>query len=133
GVKEISGGAEYLREKRKSLGPWTVSQKSTMFAFGVTVALWVLPGIVYLFTGADSPLYKNLKNPLNEGVVAIIGAVLLFLLPGDRGGRAITWKEAVHIDWGVILLYGGGFALGSLADKTGLAEAIGTGLCDYLP
>lgn len=133
GVKEISGGARYLREKRKSLGPWTVSQKSTMFAFGATVSLWVLPGVVYLFTGADGPLYKSLKSPLNEGVVAVLGAVLLFLLPGDRDGRAITWKEAAHIDWGVILLYGGGFALGALADETGLAEAIGKALCYYLP
>lgn len=133
GVKAISGGAEFLRERRRSLGPWTVSQKSTMLAFGFTVALWVLPGIIYLFTGAESKLYQSLKNPLNEGVVAIIGAVLLFLLPGDREGRAIDWKHAAHIDWGIVLLYGGGFALGSLADKTGLAAAIGEGLCYYLP
>jgi len=133
GVGEISGGAALLRERRKSLGAWTTSQKSTMLAFGVTVSLWIFPGVVILFTGAESELYKGLKNPLNEGVVAIIGAVLLFLLPGDRDGRAINWKEASQIDWGIVLLYGGGFALGSLADQTGLARAIGEGLCFYLP
>jgi sodium-dependent dicarboxylate transporter 2/3/5 len=133
GVKEISGGAEYLREKRKSLGPWTVSQKSTMFAFAVTVVLWIVPGLVGLVAGVESEWYGRLKNPLNEGVVALLGAVLLFLLPGDCDGRAIDWKHAVHIDWGVIFLYGGGFALGKMADETGLAAAVGEGLCNYLP
>jgi sodium-dependent dicarboxylate transporter 2/3/5 len=133
GVTEISGGAAFLRERRRSLGPWTVSQKSTVFAFAVTVVLWILPGIVYLLYGNDDPFYKSLKNPLNEGVVALLGAVLLFLLPGDRDGRAINWKEASQIDWGIVLLYGGGFALGALAEKTGLARGIGEGLCHYLP
>lgn len=133
GVPEVSGGAEFLRERRRSLGPWTVSQKSTMFAFAVTVFLWVLPGIVFLIFGGESAQYKSLKNPLNEGVVALIGAVLLFLLPGNCNGRAIDWKEASKIDWGIIFLYGGGFALGSLAEKTGLARGIGEGLCHYLP
>jgi solute carrier family 13 (sodium-dependent dicarboxylate transporter), member 2/3/5 len=58
----------------------------------------------------------------------------LFVLPGDESGeRAITWTEAVKIDWGVILLYGGGFALGVLSFQTGLAEAVGRGLTSLLP
>jgi mono/diheme cytochrome c family protein len=48
------------------------------------------------------------------------------VLPGDRrpdGGRprALAWREAAGIDWGIILLYGGGMALGDLAFTTGLA------------
>jgi solute carrier family 13 (sodium-dependent dicarboxylate transporter), member 2/3/5 len=39
----------------------------------------------------------------------------------------------VKIDWGVILLYGGGFALGELSGSTGLAEAVGLGLTSWLP
>ncbi|HEU5305296.1 MAG TPA: SLC13 family permease, partial [Gemmatimonadales bacterium] len=53
-------------------------------------------------------------------------------LPGN-GGRAITWEQAVQIDWGVVLLYGGGFALGVLSFETGLAEALGRGLTGLLP
>ncbi len=133
GVKEIRGGSEMLQTRHRELGPWTTSQKSTLFAFGITVFLWVLPGIVYLVVGQEHAFYKALKNPLNEGVVAIVGAILLFLLPGDRDGRAINWDEAKEIDWGIVLLYGGGFALGSLADKTGLAAALGQGLEALLP
>jgi sodium-dependent dicarboxylate transporter 2/3/5 len=65
-------------------------------------------------------------------VAAVLGATALFLLPG-KAGRAITWREAVEIDWGVVLLYGGGFALGVLSFQTGLAEALGRGLTSLLP
>jgi sodium-dependent dicarboxylate transporter 2/3/5 len=74
-----------------------------------------------------------MKETLHEGVVALVGALLLFFLPGDRNGRAITWNEAVQIDWGVVLLYGGGFALGILSERTGLAKAVGEGLTGLLP
>jgi sodium-dependent dicarboxylate transporter 2/3/5 len=39
----------------------------------------------------------------------------------------------VRIDWGIVLLFGGGLALGELAFSTGLAEAMGRGLTTYLP
>src|SRR5688500_6633514 len=68
-----------------------------------------------------------------EGVAALIGAILLFVLPGDRDGKAITWREAAKIDWGIVLLYGGGFALGVLSFQTGLAETMGRGLIGFLP
>jgi sodium-dependent dicarboxylate transporter 2/3/5 len=68
-----------------------------------------------------------------EGVAALIGATLLFILPGNQNGKAITWREAAKIDWGIVLLYGGGFALGVLSFQTGLAETMGRGLIEFLP
>ena len=65
--------------------------------------------------------------------LAVLQAKKLFLLPGDGGQRAITWPEAVKIDWGVVLLYGGGFTLGVLSFQTGLAEALGQGITGFLP
>jgi sodium-dependent dicarboxylate transporter 2/3/5 len=40
----------------------------------------------------------------------------------------LNWNEAVWIDWGTILLFGSGIALGTLLSETGLAETIGEGL-----
>lgn len=133
GVPALPGGAEAVRAGRAALGPWTTGQRSTCFAFGVTVALWVLPGALALALGDRHPTTLAFAARLPEGVVGLLGGVLLFLLPGNEGTRAITWREAVRIDWGVVLLYGGGFALGTLAFKTGLAEAIGRGATGLLP
>lgn len=134
GVNEIEGSAEMLDREHNKLGPWTRGQRSVVIAFTVTVLIWVVPGIIALFAGEQSITYKTLNTRIPEAVGAVIGALLLFLLPGnEKGSRAISWDDAVKIDWGVIFLYGGGFALGVLSFQTGLAEAVGRGLTDLLP
>jgi solute carrier family 13 (sodium-dependent dicarboxylate transporter), member 2/3/5 len=133
GVEEVRGGDGPLKREAEAVGPWTTGQRSTVAACAVVVLLWVVPGLLALAIGEDSRLYRFLHLSFPEGVVALIAAGLLFLLPGDRGGRALTWDEAARIDWGTILLFGGGFALGVLSFQTGLAEALGRGLTSLLP
>jgi sodium-dependent dicarboxylate transporter 2/3/5 len=132
GVRELPAGAALIRQEREQLGPWTAGQRSVALAFGLTVALWVLPGVAALVWGEHSSIYLTLSRRMPEGVVALMGASVLFVLPG-KDGPAITWREATEIDWGVVLLYGGGFALGVLSFQTGLAEAMGRGLTGLLP
>lgn len=139
GVPRIEGMSRLVADQRRQLGVWTVAQRSTALAFAVTVALWVTPGLLALSLGAKHPLCQWFRGHIPEGVAAILGAILLFVLPGNRAAgdrrrpRVLTWQQAAGIDWGIILLYGGGMALGSLAFQTGLAEAIGTGLTSWLP
>lgn len=133
GVRRIEGCQEMLEREKRALGPWTKGQLSTLVAFLVTVTLWITPGLVALTLGQKSPQYEFTNYVMPESVAAILGAALLFLLPGERDGRAITWKEAADIDWGVILLYGGGVALGKLSEQTGLADVVGNGLTQLLP
>ena len=132
GVGKLPAGAQLIREERARLGSWTRGQRSVALAFGVTIVLWIVPGIVALVAGERSAAYLALNRNMPEGVAALLGAMLLFVLPGD-GRSAITWDEAVQIDWGVVLLYGGGFALGVLSFDTGLAEAMGRALTGLLP
>jgi sodium-dependent dicarboxylate transporter 2/3/5 len=134
GVRELTGSRETIAAERARLGGWTRGQRSAALAFGLTVLLWVVPGIVAVVAGDTSPVYQAVSRRMPEGVAALAGAILLFLLPGDAPGeRAITWEEAARIDWGIVLLYGGGFALGVLAFQTGLAESVGRGLTGLLP
>ena len=134
GVKEIPGSAEMIARERAELGGWTRAQKSTVIAFGTAVFLWIFAGVVALVAGDTSPIYKTISSRVPEAVGALAGAMLLFLLPGNaKGEKAITWSEAQKIDWGVVLLYGGGFALGVLSFQTGLAESIGKNLTMLLP
>ena len=130
GIHESAGMLEREHEKR---GKWSTGEKSTVFAFCFTVFLWIFPGALAIAFGDNSPEYKTFTARLPEGVAALAGASLLFLLPGNQQGKAITWREAAKIDWGIVLLYGGGFALGVLSFKTGLAESMGTSLLGLLP
>ena len=137
GVERLEGVGRYVAAERKRLGGWTVGQKSVATAFAITVTLWILPGIALLGLGPSHPLCVWLGKRLPEGVAALIGAILLFLLPGDPGEdgqrrRALEWREA-RIDWDIVLLYGGGLALGELCFSTGLAGAIGRSITGWIP
>lgn len=135
GVDRLEGVAEFVTSQRAGLGPWTTAQKSTALAFAVTVVLWVLPGVVLAARGPSDPAAVLLKQRLPEGVAALVGAILLFLLPGGGPGerrRALLWTEA-RIDWGIVLLYGGGMALGTLCFSTGLAAALGGSIQGLVP
>lgn len=133
GVREIEGAHAALAHEKARLGRWTTGQRSTATAFLVTVGLWIGPGVVALIAGEGSDTYQFIQKSMPEGAAALLGAGLLFLLPGNGGGRAITWNEASRIDWGVVLLYGGGVALGELASKTGLAAAVGQAVTLLVP
>ncbi len=82
----------------------------------------------------DSDAYTQVGEAANEGIVAIVAAAALFVLPVDWARRKFTlnWNQATQIDWGTILLFGGGLVLGSLLSETGLAEVVGESIFDSL-
>jgi sodium-dependent dicarboxylate transporter 2/3/5 len=86
-----------------------------------------------LILGAESRLVERLQTTLPESVVALLAAGLLFILPTDWSERRFTlsWHEAVRIDWGTLLLFGGGLALGGAMFRTGLAEVLGRELVSF--
>ncbi len=133
GAGAIVGSREHLLRQKLELGPLTRGQRSVLLVFGLTTALWVLPGIVAVAWGEGSAAYKSIQRALSEGVVSLLGASLLFMLPGEKGRRALAWEEAVKIEWGVVLLYGGGLALGVLAHQSGLSDAAGRWFTRHLP
>jgi solute carrier family 13 (sodium-dependent dicarboxylate transporter), member 2/3/5 len=93
-----------------------------------------LPGAVAVIEGPESPTYKWLNAHLPEAIVAILGATLLFALPVNWSAQEFTlsWREARRVDWGTLLLFGGGLALGDLMFSTGLAQWVGEGLAHTL-
>jgi sodium-dependent dicarboxylate transporter 2/3/5 len=134
GPGEIRGVDKVLAERARELGPMRRGERNALIAFGVTVVLWVGPGLLPLVLGAENDFARQVARILPESVAALIGAVLLFFLPvSDTQRSTLTWKEAAQIDWGTLLLFGGGLALGTLAGSTGLAEAIGRGVTNVFP
>ena len=128
-IKRISGVAEYVEQERRAMGSLSRAEKNTLIAFIVTVSFWILPGIVALVAGGDSDAYTTVSTRLDEGVVAVLGASLLFMLPTDWPKREFTlnWSDAARIDWGTIVLFGSGVIFGTLLADSGLAETIGKG------
>jgi sodium-dependent dicarboxylate transporter 2/3/5 len=131
--KVMHGAAEFVKSKKKQLGKMSRGEKNILFAFSVTVGLWVLPGILTVILDKTHVLPKWYETRFPEAVTALVGASLLFLLPVNYKKREFTsdWKNAAKIDWGTILLFGGGLSFGSLMFNTGLANALGKGIMDF--
>ena len=87
----------------------------------VPVAWIAVPLVSDYVLGMDEPF-------LSDAGIAMIVAVLLFLLPGgaEPGVRLLDWPSAVKLPWGVLLLFGGGLALSAQFSESGLSEWLGS-------
>jgi len=119
-----------IRAERDALGAMSRAEKNVLVAFAITVTLWVTPGLLAVALGPDAPLAATVQKHLPEPVSALIGATLLFLLPvsWERREMTIDWRDVARIDWGTLVLFGGGLALGGAMFRTGLAASLGDGL-----
>ncbi|MCB9674617.1 MAG: SLC13/DASS family transporter [Alphaproteobacteria bacterium] len=91
--------------------------------FGVTILLWVTRTAPYGgWSGAlDVP-------QVGDHTVALGMVVLAFLVPDGEEGRLLDWDTAKRIPWGLLLLFGGGIALGTSFQTSGLDRVIATAL-----
>ncbi len=130
----IEGCREYIRLERLKLGPWTRGQKNALAAFLTAVVLWITPGFLMLIFGTEGHWTRTFSARMPEAAAALVAGILLFILPVDRKKREFTlsWKQAVGIDWGTLVLFGGGLSLGQMMFQTGLAETVGKGIINAL-
>ena len=135
GVRLASANRDLLRDELRRLGRVSAGQRNVLIAFGITIALWLVPGFFAIVGGNDWPAARAYNAHVPESIAALVGAMLLFVLPVEWGSRrfTLTWQQAARIDWGVILLFGGGLAMGELAFSTGLAPALGKSLMQWSP
>lgn len=137
-VRRIEGAHEFVEEKRRALGKWTLAQKNTLVGFVVAVVLWVTPGFLSIVFGSGSDVVKGYNRLFPEAIAAMIGALLLFFLPGgkDADGKprpVISWRQAVEgVEWGTLLLFGGGLAMGGMMYSTGLSQWIGDNIVGWM-
>ncbi len=124
---------EELPHQRRQL----LRDKATVGAiFAMTAMLWMTRKDITL-GGLTLPGWSNLlgdaRDLVTDGTVAIAMAALLFALPSQRSdSRALMiWKDAVRVPWGILLLFGSGFAIAHAFKGTGLSEYVG-GMLSHL-
>lgn len=95
---------------------WSAPQKRVGFVIAFAFIGWMATPLVSHFLPDGS---------LTDGTVAVIAALLLFVLPDGTGRPMLTWKEANRAPWDVLLLFGGGLALAGGMATSGLADWLG--------
>lgn len=118
-----------FRSELKALGPVSFEEWQVLVVFVVTALLWITSSDMtigsFSYHGWASTLH--LTDFVDDGTVAITMAIVLFLLPARRseGGRLMRWEDTLRLPWGIVLLFGGGFALAKGFTVSGLSEWCG--------
>ena len=131
----IKGTQAFIQDRVKELGKWTKAQKNTLFAFTLTVILWVAPAILTIICGPDASIVKTFSIYFPDHIVALVGGLLLFFLPVNlkKGEMTLSWKDGVEgMDWSTLLLFGGGLSMGGLMYTTGLSNWMGDGISNLI-
>jgi len=102
----------------------------TTAAFALAFTLWLAPALAQGVLGRGHPLAAALDSHFPEAGVALLAAGLLFVAPLSWRKRrfALSWTDGQRVNWGVLLLFGGGLSLGTLAEATGIARWAGEGV-----
>jgi len=114
---KFPGGKEEINRLLAQLGPMCREERLVLWIFILTAICWI----------TRSFFLQNFISGIDDTIIAIGSAVLLFIIPIGKGkGALLTWEEAVQIPWGIILLFGGGMAIAKGFEDTGLASYIGS-------
>jgi len=125
---DLAAVRKYLAHERAQLGRWSAGELNTLAVFLIVVVLWVAPSVLSLVGahGASEWLHRHLP----EEIVALTAPVILYLLPVDWRRRECTLvpEDFSQIDWGTLMLFGSGLALGDLMVRSGLVNHFADGV-----
>ena len=77
-----------------------------------------------------SHLFPNSRY-IDDGVVAVFCALILFLTPSTKGDKLLLLEDLKTVPWETVLLFGGGFAIAGAFQKTGLTVEIAKSLSAF--
>ncbi len=111
----LEGTNEEIIRQLKALGKISREEKIVLAVFSLTGLLWI----------SRPFLLEPFLPQVDDTIIGITGALTLFLIPAGKDEFILNWEQAVKIPWGIILLFGGGMAIASGFQDSGLAEWIG--------
>jgi sodium-dependent dicarboxylate transporter 2/3/5 len=129
GLSEVEGAAaaETLRRERRELGPASPAERRAAILFGCTALAWVTRSGMDFGAFSVPGWSALLPDPqlVSDAVPAVAAAALAAILPSAPGSRRplVTWEEIrTGVPWGVLILFGGGFALADAVASAGLDD-----------
>jgi sodium-dependent dicarboxylate transporter 2/3/5 len=118
--KELPGGQELIAAEMKKLGPIGKEESRVLIVFVAIALLWLSRGF----------LLSGIFPGMSDATIGIMGALVLFAWPVDlkKGQFILDWSAMKTLPWGILILFGGGFAVAGGFSSSGLAEWIATRL-----
>jgi sodium-dependent dicarboxylate transporter 2/3/5 len=102
------------------VGVWRAPERRVLVVFALTALAWITRTEPF---GGWSGLLAI--RGASDSTVALLAALILFLVPNGEGDTLLDWKTASRIPWGLLLLFGGGIAIARAFEETGLSKSLG--------
>ncbi|TWI81238.1 sodium-dependent dicarboxylate transporter 2/3/5 [Lacibacter cauensis] len=116
----------YITEELQKLGRMSTAEKRALSVFLLTALLWII----------KDPINQLGFLKLDDSIIAIFGALLLFAIPAGKTENnkpvmLLDWSDTSKMAWGILLLFGGGIALANALEKVGVMAQIGQWLAGF--
>jgi sodium-dependent dicarboxylate transporter 2/3/5 len=123
-IKSDLATRHLIRDELESLGPVSVNEKRVLIIFICTAFLWITKDII----NVTQSVIK-----LNDTMIAITGAIALFICPadGEENDSLLEWNDTSKMAWGILLLFGGGISLANALENAGLMQQLGQWLSQF--
>ncbi len=112
---------ENIHEFSMEKEAWSKEQLKVSAIFGIVVILWVFKDLIGELLGVK----------YGDEMVAILGAILLFVVPVKGKKNLLEWKDTEKLPWGILLLFGGGLALAQILETNGIITEISNSLLQF--
>jgi sodium-dependent dicarboxylate transporter 2/3/5 len=114
-------GRKFIDTELKGMGKLSRQEKRVLVVFCCTAFLWITKDII----NTSQKLFQ-----LDDSMIALIGAVSLFIVPSGRtkedpDERLLEWSDTKNMAWGILLLFGGGIAMAKSLEDAKLMESLG--------
>jgi sodium-dependent dicarboxylate transporter 2/3/5 len=98
----------------QSLGKMSKQERYVMVIFLFMALAWIF----------RSFLLVSVLPEIDDTIIAITGALLLFIIPVNKKEALVNWEDTRQLPWGIILLFGGGIAIANGFENSGLDKWI---------
>jgi sodium-dependent dicarboxylate transporter 2/3/5 len=123
-IKSDFATKQLVRDELAALGPVSNNEKRVLIIFIGTALLWITKDLI----NVTQSVIK-----LNDTIIAVIGAVALFICPaeGEKSDSILEWDDTKKMAWGILLLFGGGISLANGLENAGLMQQLGQWLSQF--
>jgi sodium-dependent dicarboxylate transporter 2/3/5 len=130
--KVVENADRVIAEEVARLGKIGRGEKMILGVFIATALLWIFRSDIN-FGGTVLKGWASLlgvERYVHDSTVAVAMGILCFILPVDRRRKValLDWEQAQRAPWGILLLFGGGFAIASGFEQSGLTHWVGSQL-----
>lgn len=137
-IRTLPATRDQFKASVKGMGRMKREEKAVLTILIVAMFLWVIPSLLRSFPIGDLGAFSGFVNAFAANVTEAIPALIIIMAVATvRTGRnrppLLKWNEmAKAVDWNVVLLFGGGLALGMGMEASGLASWMGAQVFSFI-